>query len=449
MGAAQLDYIRETLEKNKGVRWTLIFLHNPLWTTKPDENGWAGVEKALGDRPYTVFAGHVHQYCKYNRHGRDYYTLPTTGGGIELLGSDFGLYDSITWVTMRDNGPMVANLDMQGILPDDLLTPELERKVREALRSGLWVQPVLSESQTIEKAATKALVTNTLDVPMQARIEFRGANGIAPAPLVQYLELASNSRNSIAFDLTAASAIDLREPVCLHGQYTLSFQLPDRKEPREIKRDCKLALDYMRPCPPVTKPVAVDGKLDEWESLPLTCEGKTPFVAGPPANWTGPKDASFAYALGHDDKFLYVAVRVTDDQIMAKPGVFPLDQDAMAVLIDARPDPERSQCREEIDHENSFLVLIMSPGDTRATVYRTDKLSPEVQMACSKTDAGYSVEYAVPMAVLDQIQGKPWEEVRINVGVNDKDDDGPTQLWWRPAWESPANYPGSGTFKKK
>ena len=36
--------------------------------------------RALGDRKYTVFAGHVHHYGKYLRNQRAYYTLGTTGG---------------------------------------------------------------------------------------------------------------------------------------------------------------------------------------------------------------------------------------------------------------------------------------------------------------------------------------------------------------------------------
>ncbi|MCS7159002.1 MAG: metallophosphoesterase, partial [Gemmatales bacterium] len=70
----QVEYFRRVLEANKEVRWTLIFLHRPLWATpKVAETGWLEFEQLLSDRPYTVFAGHIHKYKRFVRHGRLYY----------------------------------------------------------------------------------------------------------------------------------------------------------------------------------------------------------------------------------------------------------------------------------------------------------------------------------------------------------------------------------------
>ena len=69
------------------MRWTVVCLHRPLWAEEHVETtGWLEVEKALADRPYTVFAGHEHNFRKYVRQGRDYYQLATTGGDSELRG---------------------------------------------------------------------------------------------------------------------------------------------------------------------------------------------------------------------------------------------------------------------------------------------------------------------------------------------------------------------------
>lgn len=93
IGDEQVAFIKDTLEKNPAARWTMVFMHHPLWTEGPEKNGWAKVEDLLKGRPYTVFAGHTHQYCKYVRDGQAYYVLPTTGGGSDLYGADFGLFD--------------------------------------------------------------------------------------------------------------------------------------------------------------------------------------------------------------------------------------------------------------------------------------------------------------------------------------------------------------------
>jgi len=82
IGPDQIADVRKALDENRGVRWTVVFLHRPLWDEPGgDKTGWPEVEKALADRPYTVFAGHVHSFRKYVRQGRDFYQLATTGGG--------------------------------------------------------------------------------------------------------------------------------------------------------------------------------------------------------------------------------------------------------------------------------------------------------------------------------------------------------------------------------
>ena len=72
------------------------------------------VERALTDRPYTVFNGHVHAYEYLERHGRDYIRLATTGG--EHFPDLPMSIDHVTLVTVDDEGVDIANLRMSGIL---------------------------------------------------------------------------------------------------------------------------------------------------------------------------------------------------------------------------------------------------------------------------------------------------------------------------------------------
>jgi hypothetical protein len=130
MSAEQLAYMKKALEENPGVRWTVVAIHKPIWTA-PDltQNGWAEFESLLAGRKYTVFAGHVHRYQKYVRNGMNYYQLATTGGISRMRGVRYGEFDHLVWVTMGKTGPTIANLLMDGILPEDL-------EIREADESG-------------------------------------------------------------------------------------------------------------------------------------------------------------------------------------------------------------------------------------------------------------------------------------------------------------------------
>jgi predicted phosphodiesterase len=125
----QQQWIARTLEANRGVRWTFVFLHRPLWIAKDlEKNGWAAAERALAGRKYTVFVGHEHRYQLYERNGARYYQLATTGGGSRMRGPEYGEFDQVMWVTMKKELPIFVNLDLNGILPSNLRIPESEEK---------------------------------------------------------------------------------------------------------------------------------------------------------------------------------------------------------------------------------------------------------------------------------------------------------------------------------
>jgi hypothetical protein len=129
LGQEQVEYAEKTLADNARVRWTIVALHKPIWTpAKLAQSGWAAVEKALAGRPYTVFCGHVHSYRKFVRQGRNYYQLATTGGGSRMRGVGYGEFDHIVWVRMKKSGPVLANVLLDSILPDDLRVPESKEK---------------------------------------------------------------------------------------------------------------------------------------------------------------------------------------------------------------------------------------------------------------------------------------------------------------------------------
>jgi len=103
----QSDYLVKAIAANSDVRWTFLFMHKAPWE-RAEETNFAVVEKALHDRPYTVFNGHVHAYEYLERHGRDYIRLATTGGehfpGLPLS------WDHVALVTVDGDSVDIANL---------------------------------------------------------------------------------------------------------------------------------------------------------------------------------------------------------------------------------------------------------------------------------------------------------------------------------------------------
>ncbi len=125
IGKEQVEYFERVLRENPKVRWIFVCLHKPIWTQKNlATSGWLDIEKALAGREYTVFAGHIHHYQKFVRQGMNYYQLATTGGGSRMRGLAYGEFDHVAWVTMKPAGaPVIANLLLDGILPENLKKP--------------------------------------------------------------------------------------------------------------------------------------------------------------------------------------------------------------------------------------------------------------------------------------------------------------------------------------
>lgn len=117
----QIDFVQATLKENAKARWTVVCLHKPMWAFKNlEKSGWLDVEKALNGRNYTVFAGHFHRYRKFVRNGMNYYQLSTTGGASKMRGLEYGEFDHFAWVTMKGDGPVVGNIMLDGLYPEDL-----------------------------------------------------------------------------------------------------------------------------------------------------------------------------------------------------------------------------------------------------------------------------------------------------------------------------------------
>ena len=120
----QIDWALREMENRKDARWHFLFMHKPIdWTS----DRWLAFERRINGYNYTVFCGDWHNHCTAVRHGKKYYMLGTTGGGLDggRVADDLrhGCMDAITWVTVtKDKGPVVSNLALSGIHGDTIQT---------------------------------------------------------------------------------------------------------------------------------------------------------------------------------------------------------------------------------------------------------------------------------------------------------------------------------------
>ena len=117
----QVAWFKKVLAENKDVRWTLVFLHQPVWGN-PSES-FKEMDALIQDRNFTIFAGHTHYYDYDLINGHEYITVASAGATFVHEGP--GNVDMLSWVTMTADGPEIANLALKGIFDRKGLDPEM------------------------------------------------------------------------------------------------------------------------------------------------------------------------------------------------------------------------------------------------------------------------------------------------------------------------------------
>ena len=229
IGDEQREYVARALAENPDVRWTLVFLHKPLWDYG-DETGWRPVEELLKDRPHTVFAGHRHRYLKFERNDQSYIMLATTGGGSRLRGPAFGQFDHVVWITMTDGGPRIANLMLDGIWDENILTEDTRGIVASAVRGrSVSSDLVIDRTKPFEGASTRLRLTNDADIPMRVTGRLLSTRQVAVSPTRFRKVVPPNSVEFIDVELEAREPVDIDgfEPIAV--EWEIGYTVPNRR----------------------------------------------------------------------------------------------------------------------------------------------------------------------------------------------------------------------------
>jgi len=246
LSEAQLEHVKAALENNPDVRWTFIFMHQPLWVSLElgEKNNWDRVEQLLTNRPYTVFAGHWHKYVKYERLGRDYYVLATTGG--QNLGPNTGTFDHVVWVTMSQDGPKVVPLALSGILEDNVVTPEAFDLMNNVF-SGLKVEVStdLTPDERARSAHSRVSFQNNsrTDVRIDAYLVVEETLSATPGSFS--LTVPSWAKRDVDVVLSADKMKAVSEVGEARVKYTVTFMFPSDKSELRYDRDLILGISQV------------------------------------------------------------------------------------------------------------------------------------------------------------------------------------------------------------
>lgn len=300
--------------------------------------------------------------------------------------------------------------------------------IADILAGGVSIPPIVVKDAMFRRVRSQVRIRNTAATSMSFSGRFTAAEGLTVNPGAISRIIAPNSFVLVDFELIASEPVASGRigPVGLSWKAQLSSAAVAEGE-------TSIRIDGMHDCPPRRTAVILDGRLDEWPDLP---HGHDQPAYAERANWTGPDDGSYRFAAAWDQKYVYVAVRVLDDQV--RP-----DADGLTLWLDMRSRIPRAM-RHIGRRSSAVMVIDLAPGAA------TDDLPDGVRVLSATTPTGYTVEFAIPVRYLDAHQYDWWEGFRINIGLRDRDDGpGVTHLWWRPQWVSQKAYVGSGSFERR
>jgi hypothetical protein len=447
----QLSWLRQVLADNGDVTWTLLFMHTPLWDRFEGREGqdrniapWKQVEAVLADRRYTAFAGHHHRYIKHERHDHKLFTLATTGGVSSRRGPQYGEFDQIMWVTMTPDGPVVANLLLDGIVNENARTPEL-RALLVGLTKDFTPTSIYYDGR-FRRGASTLRVRNPHHAPLRVRLTTRPPPGLEVNPPSFEVTVPPGSSIEQILEVRARAQVETAVAIPVEWQARTARR---RGDALEFAGQSSIGLVKLFHASPAKASIRIDGLLDEWGRLPIAVVHPRQ-VLGDRTALRGQSDSSFRAAVQYDDQFAYLAVEVTDDSISAERDTEPWEQDGIEVRLDARPDPVRAHSGGNRDGRD-FLFLAVSPSASAAddwvVGWAYERFPRSTEVACVRTENGYVLEASIPRAAFDEALGTRASDIRINFAVNDQDADGQSQSWWWPDWRTEQDIPGSGTVR--
>lgn len=444
--AEQRAYLADVLANNPSARWTLLFMHQPVWSVGHD-NSWSEVEKVLGDRPFTAIAGHMHTYDYVSRGGRDLITLATTGGGSQLRGEAYGEFDHVTWVTMKKTGPMIANLRLDGISDKIVTAPGFSASLSKVPTFAF--EPWTIGADGKPAASLKLVVANPFDAPLRFSLDAPQNPSVQLRADPPIGEVAPRTTKVLDIPVAVAPAGVIR-PLEVRATAKLNIGGRDVSWTGAVRARPVALFTLAR----AAKPVAFDGGVGEWGGLRFA--GEAPVRGRDGETTVAPADASFRFDAAYDDAFLYVAVDVRDDEVT--PGILSGKHDAqdLAILtLDARPTRQSAANAALVTglKAGDWIAIMGSPNDRDGEKLFGSIIPPMFEVKTKRTPAGYSAEFRVPLAyVQSKHPDGPWTDVRINVSVNDADPKGkptrgPLSLSWQSDWREQIS--GTGTFLRK
>lgn len=198
-------------------------------------------------------------------------------------------------------------------------------------------------------------------------------------------------------------------------------------------------------------PIAIDGNLEEWVSVPGAITVNTAaHVTYHASTWQGPDDLSATIRLAWRNEGLYLAADITDDVVLQTQRDEKLYQgDHVEWFLDLAPDSEP----ERTSFGKGQFQFAFSPGNFKHTGDPLVDIKPEVyaykpqglnvssvKYAAIKTARGWTMEAFVPWSLLGVSAPAANLPLTTEVALSDTDSNEPAQESYMTLGTTPWQY---------
>lgn len=282
----------------------------------------------------------------------------------------------------------------------------------------LGIRHYLEDTRRLQ--VTKVVeLTNPGPDTLKGTVELSAPSGWKTIPPLAGFEIAPKEKQALKFVTTAPDAtLPARYPGHLHiaiGQE----HLPD------IDVELEIAIG----CEKVKSPIRIDGRLKDWENAPQITITRR-IEDGEKIK--GPEDLSAQVRVAWDEKFMYLAVEVTDDkflQTLYGPDISR--QDSVQVAFDTLRDANTGGYEDD-DHEFGFAL---TPTDVLAwRFYGPPEKEPgrvgSIEVAIVRQEGKTVYEIGIPWSELAPFNPAVGKSLAMSILVNDDDGMGLKRLEW-------------------
>ena len=411
----QLEWLKEDIARNRAARRILVFMHKPIWQS----GGLAKAEEVWKGLPVHVFCGHVHRYSYEEINGIPHIVLGAVAGGMPEEGDSIGRFRHYMLATVRDDDLKLALIRLGGVIgPEVVLQEELPGIQQLADACAIY------REDEGDNAPGRVVFRNPLNVPV--KLEVQRNSHATPKPVIQAVfrgDAPSSSSGETLAKTLDARIFDAPPGPASAGQYRVLFKFTNaHDEPQSIDFPIPPWRPRLVKAMPRTTPPHIDGDLSDWLDAQWQTIADAPLATRGGNLWKGPADSSGQFAVAADANYIYIAARVTDDNV-----AFHLDaaEGDGIELYAANPGSKQISFPRDADWHRLIVTPFASDGKSQGDLEGPARLQQfgskplsKVQAAYNRRDDGYALELALPREELG------WGDDAtplLDIAINDRD----------------------------